>query len=135
MLENLRVITNWGRAGLIFYYFLLSFIFFNVFLFFVFSFIFVEKMEKWSSYGYSGASFKLAKYQHLELILRENKLTYTKLILNEADSGTKIRIEPCKEKNVKCTYFTADTLQSYVRCTSILQPAVNRQPGFRRGDS
>ena len=92
-------------------------------------------MKNWSSYNYTDASFKLTKYQHLELILRENKLTYTKLILNVTDSGTKIEIELCKEKIVKCTYFTGDTLQGYVRCTSILQPAVNRQPGFRRGDS
>ena len=92
-------------------------------------------MKKWSPYGYTGVRFKLAKYQHLELILRENKLTYTKLIFNEADSRINIRIELYKEKNVKCHYFTGDTLQGYVRCTSILQPAVNRQPGFRRGDS
>ena len=55
-------------------------------------------MKKWSYDGYTDARFKLAKYQHLELILRENKLTYTKLILNVTDSGTKIGIELTKEK-------------------------------------
>ena len=53
-------------------------------------------MKKWSSGGYTDLRFKLAKYQHLELILRENKLTYTKLILNETDSGMKIEIELSK---------------------------------------
>ena len=42
---------------------------------------------------------------HLELILRENKLTYTKLILNEADSGMKIGIELYKEKKCQMHLF------------------------------
>ena len=54
-------------------------------------------MKKWPPRYCVGASFKLAKYQHLELILRGNKLIYTKRILNEADSGMKIGIEPYKE--------------------------------------
>ena len=55
-------------------------------------------MEKWSAYGYTDVKLKLSKYQHLELILRENKLKYTKLILNVTDSGTKIEIELTGEK-------------------------------------
>ena len=42
---------------------------------------------------YNEVRFKLAKFQHLELILRENKLKYTKLILNVADSETNVGIE------------------------------------------
>ena len=52
-------------------------------------------------YDYTDPPFKLTKYQHLELILRENKLTYTKLILNGADSETKIVIELNKAKKNK----------------------------------
>merc|ERR1711966_315448 len=75
------------------------FLFFPFFPFFVLFFLFFSKqMKKWSSYGYTGVRFKLVKYQHLELILRENKLTYTKLILNVTDSETKIRIELSKAK-------------------------------------
>ena len=66
-----------------------------MYFFFLF---FLKKMKKWSPYNYTDLNFKLTKYQHLELILRENKLTYTKLILNEADSETKIESERSKEK-------------------------------------
>merc|ERR1711966_383107 len=76
-------------------------------------------MKKWSPYSYTGLNLKLTKYQHLEFILRENKLTYTKLILNEADSGTKIESERSKEKKVKCPKKAGDTIRGYVRCTSI----------------
>ena len=71
------------------------------FYFFFFSFVFFpfsKKYENLSSYNYTGVRFKLAKYQHLELILRENKLKYTGLILNVADSQTNIRIELGKQK-------------------------------------
>merc|ERR1711966_402568 len=50
------------------------------------------------SCSYTSANFKLTKYQHLELILRENKLTYTKLISNATHFETKIGIELNKRK-------------------------------------
>ena len=65
---------------------------------FFFSFIFPKKKKKRIFYDYTGVRFKLVKYQHLDHILRENKLTYTKLISNVADSGTKNRIELSKAK-------------------------------------
>ena len=54
--------------------------------------------KKWSSYSYTDANFKLTKYQHLELILGENKLTYTKLISNVKYFETNIEIELNKTK-------------------------------------
>ena len=82
-----------------FYFFYCFYFFFFIFCFFFLFLFFSKKNEKWSSNSYTDVSFKLAKYQHLELILRENKLTYTKLISNEADSGTKIESERSKEKS------------------------------------
>ena len=45
-----------------------------------------------------GARFKIKNYLLQELILRENKLTYTKLIFNAKYFETKIGIEPSKGK-------------------------------------
>ena len=73
-------------------------------------FFFFEKNENWSSYGYTGVSFKLAKYLHLELILWENKLTYTKLILNVTDSGTKIEFELTRGKEKSNVIKKRETL-------------------------
>ena len=58
-------------------------------------------MKKWSSNGYTDATFKLTKYQHLELILRGNKLNIQGSF-NVTDSGTKIGFELAEEKNQMC---------------------------------
>ena len=76
-------------------------------------------MEKKSSNNYTDLRFKLTKYQHLELIIRENKLTYTKLTSNVTHSETNVRIELKKRKKVKCHKKAGDTIQGYVCCTSI----------------
>ena len=55
-------------------------------------------MKKWPPDIYTDLIFELAKYLHLELILRENKLTYTKLISNAKHFETKIESERIKEK-------------------------------------
>ena len=47
----------------------------------------------------------------------------------------RLRVNAAKKKKVKGPKKAGDTIQGYVPCTSILQPAVNRQPSFGRGDS
>ena len=87
--------------------------------FFLFFYFFSKKKRKLSSYGYTEPTFKLAKYQHLELILRENKLTYTKLISNEADSGTKIESERGKEKKKRNTISCRPTYFGEGQCLKL----------------
>merc|ERR1711966_403170 len=71
------------------------------------------------SCSYTSANFKLTKYQHLELILRENKLTYTKLISDATHFETTIGIELNKPKKINFHKKAGDTIQSCVCCTSI----------------
>ena len=62
--------------------------------------LFFEKMKNWFSCNDTDVRFKIIKYQHLELILRETKLNYAKLILNVTTAETKIEIE-CNKKTKK----------------------------------
>ena len=102
---------------------------------FLISFFFSgKKIKKLSPYGYTDPNFKLTKYEHLELIFRENKFTCTKLILNEADYGMKIGIELYKEKKSNVIksgrhYSGLCTLHQYF--TTGGKPSTC----FRRGDS
>ena len=67
-------------------------------------------MKKWSPYNYTGLNFKLTKYLHLELILSENKLTYTKHISNATHFEMKIKSERSKEKKKSKTPKKRETL-------------------------
>ena len=67
-------------------------------------------MKKSPPYSYTGVSFKLAKYQHLELILSGNKLTDTKPISNATYCETKIESERSKGKKKSNAIKKRETL-------------------------
>ena len=102
--------------------------FFSLIYFSFIFFTFFEQMKKLSSYSYTGARFKIAKYQHLELILREHKLTSTKIISNVTYSETKIGIELNKaKKNQMSLGHLPLTSKGRVGCSALSSP---RSLGF-----
>ena len=82
------------------YVFLIFFYFYFYYLLFPSLFCFGKKMggkkRRLISTLAPDLNLQKPKYQHLELILRENKLTYTKLVFDAKYFETKIGIELSK---------------------------------------